>query len=54
MVAMKHANCGGELVKVKAKPGRYRCAVCKDVVKIGRVGNYGGHSGYIKAQMRKL
>lgn len=50
---LKHADCGGELQKIKSKPGRYRCQTCKAIVKLGRSGGYGSHPGYIKAQMGK-
>ena len=45
---MKHANCGGDLKKSDTKAGQYRCALCRQVVKLGASGGFG--RGYIQKQ----
>lgn len=50
---MKHQDCGGELVKQRStrlRPeGRYKCATCATVIKLGGRSPYAG-PGYIRAQ----
>jgi hypothetical protein len=48
---MTHEGCGGAYKKFGKRPGRYRCAACGFILKLGR-GAWSLHRGlgYIKAQ----
>jgi len=55
-MAMKHEGCGGELRKHGKVQGRYRCVVCRTLIKIGVARGAGrfGFEGYVKQQLRKV
>lgn len=49
---LKHADCGGLLVKLQTMPGNYQCQLCKELVRIGTHVSR-DRQGYIQKQMQR-